>query len=88
MIREINLAEARKNFGEIVNEVRYRHDNILLHKSGKPVAALVNIELFNKMQQLELNLKQYIEELAKTYESISASIAESEIQEAVKSLKD
>lgn len=43
MIREMNLTEARKSFDDVVNEVRYKHDNILLHKGGKPIAALINI---------------------------------------------
>ena len=34
MIREVTAMDARKNFGEILNEVKYRHDTVLIKKAG------------------------------------------------------
>ena len=42
MIKEATAMTVRKNLGELINEVQYRHDSILVTKAGKPVAAIVD----------------------------------------------
>ena len=39
MIREASAMKVRQNLGELINEVQYRHDTILVTKAGKRVAA-------------------------------------------------
>ena len=41
MISETNAVAFRQNLGEMLNQVQYRHDSIVIKKDGKPVAALV-----------------------------------------------
>ena len=53
MINKITTAEARKNFAEIVNNVAYGKDTIVLTRRGKELAALVSIEDLKLLQQLE-----------------------------------
>jgi len=48
MIREATAMKVRQNLGELLNEVQYRRDSVLVTKGGKPVAALVGIDLFRK----------------------------------------
>ena len=50
MIREITAMEARRNFGELLNEVRYGKNSILIKRAGKPIAAIVDIDLFKKVK--------------------------------------
>jgi prevent-host-death family protein len=45
MIREAPAMTVRQNLGELLNEIRYRGDSVVITKSGKPVAALIDIEL-------------------------------------------
>jgi len=53
MIREISAMDARKNFGELLNEVRYLHDRIIIKKAGRPTAALIDMALFEKLSALD-----------------------------------
>ena len=53
MINKITTAEARKNFADIVNNVAYGKDPIVLTRRGKALAALVSIEDLKLLQQLE-----------------------------------
>lgn len=53
MINNITTAEARKNFAEIVNNVAYGKDTIVLTRRGKALAALVSIEDLKLLQKLE-----------------------------------
>lgn len=49
MIREVSAMDVRKNFGEILNEVKYLKDTFIIKKAGKPIAALIDMELFEKV---------------------------------------
>jgi len=53
MINKITTAKARKNFADIVNNVAYGKDPIVLTRRGKALAALVSIEDLKLLQQLE-----------------------------------
>lgn len=45
MIREAPAMTVRNNLGELLNEVQYRGDSVMITKSGKPIAALIDIGL-------------------------------------------
>lgn len=47
MITQTNAVAFRQNPGEMLNLVQYRHDSVLIHKDGKPVAALVDARPFD-----------------------------------------
>lgn len=53
MIRDAPAVKVRQNLGEMLNEVRYRGDSIVIHKDGAPVAALVGIALFERIRAME-----------------------------------
>lgn len=53
MITETSAVKFRQNLGEMINQVQYRHDSILIKKDGKPVAALVDARLFSRIRKME-----------------------------------
>lgn len=53
MTTTISTAEARKNFADVVNKVAYGKDPIVLTRRGQEVAALVSIDEFELLQQIE-----------------------------------
>ena len=73
----------RQNLGELLNEVQYRQDQILITKGGKPVAAMVDIALFDKIRQMRDEFDRLTADLAKAHEGESAEAGEGEIAEAV-----
>src|SRR5687768_7753863 len=87
MIREVNAVFARKSLGELLNEVQYRHDSILIMKAGKPIAAMVDIHLFQKINLLQEQFSRMTRKLRETYKNVEISIAEDEIAEAIKQVK-
>lgn len=40
----VSLSEARENFSDLVNKVKYNKERIIVNKHGKEAAALINIE--------------------------------------------
>lgn len=84
MIHEATAMSVRQNLGEYLNEVQYRHDSILITKAGKPVAALVDIVLFEKIRRMKKQFELLSIELEKAFESENPVALENEIAKAVK----
>ncbi|HRE17494.1 MAG TPA: type II toxin-antitoxin system Phd/YefM family antitoxin [Rhodocyclaceae bacterium] len=53
MITETNAVTFRQNLGEMLNQVQYRHDSVVINKDGKPVAALVDARLFERIRRMQ-----------------------------------
>ena len=53
MITEVSAVNFRKNLGEMLNQVQYRHDSVLINKDGKPVAALADARLFEHIRRMQ-----------------------------------
>lgn len=58
MITEVNAVNFRQNLGEMLNQVQYRNDSIVISKDGKPVAALVDAELFGRIRRMRERFDQ------------------------------
>lgn len=50
MIKTINATTARKNFGKLLDEVSYQGHAFIIERKGKPMAAMISIEEYNKLQ--------------------------------------
>jgi prevent-host-death family protein len=53
MITETSVVSFRQNLGEMLNQVQYRHDSVVINKDGKPVAALVDARLFERIRRMQ-----------------------------------
>lgn len=53
MITQTNAVAFRQNLGEMLNLVQYRHDSVVIHKDGKPVAALVDARFFERIRRMQ-----------------------------------
>jgi prevent-host-death family protein len=52
MVTEVSAVNFRQNLGEMLSQVQYRNDSIVINKDGKPVAALVDAELFARIRRM------------------------------------
>lgn len=53
MITETNAVTFRQKLGEMLNTVQYRRDSVVISKDGKPVAALVDARLFERIRRMQ-----------------------------------
>ena len=88
MIQKATAMNVRHNLGELLNGVQYRHDSILITKSGKPVAALVDMALFNKIRRMKKVFNRLSDELEQSYEGIDEASIEQDIAEAIKAVRE
>jgi prevent-host-death family protein len=70
MITEINAVNFRQNLGEMLNQVQYRNDSIVISKDGKPVAALVDAELFARIRRMYDRFDALSNRLAEGYRDV------------------
>lgn len=84
MIRKATTMALRQNLGEILNGVQYKGNTVLITKSGKSVAALVDMDLFEKIRRMKDQFSTLTSELAASYKDKKKAFVEAEIAEAIK----
>ncbi len=83
MIRKSTAVAARQNLGDLLNQVQYRNDSVLITKDGKPVAALVDVDLFERIRRLREDFQQLTDAIGQSYVGVDPASAEREIGAAV-----
>lgn len=84
MIKETNAVAFRQNLGEMLNQVQYRRDSILISKDGKPVAALVDARLFERIRRMQARFDALAARLASAYAEVPVDVGLAEIDAAVR----
>jgi prevent-host-death family protein len=84
MIREAPAMTVRQNLGDLLSEVQYRKGKVIITKAGKPVAALVDIALFERIRKMDEEFDQLRGEFAKAFAGVPEKQVEAVIDEAVK----
>jgi prevent-host-death family protein len=84
MIKEATAMTVRQNLGELLNGIQYGHDQIVITKGGKPVAAMIDAALFEKICLMKREFARLTDELAATYQWVAADSAQGEIDAAVR----
>jgi prevent-host-death family protein len=87
MIREATAMKVRQNLGELLNEVQYRNGKILITKAGKPVAAIVDVTLFERIRKLDEEFSKLTTEFAKAFEEVAPEEGTALVEEAVKAAR-
>jgi prevent-host-death family protein len=83
MISEVSAVNFRQNLGEMLNQVQYRNDSIVISKDGKPVAALVDAELFARIRRMRERFEQLSARIAEAYADVPEDEGMAEIDAAV-----
>lgn len=83
MITHTNAVRFRQNLGEMLNQVQYRRDSIVIDKGGKPVAALVDARLFERIQRMQKHFDALCERIEAGYREVPEAEGMAEIDAAV-----
>ena len=80
VLKKISAMKARQNLGQLLNEVSIRGDSYIIERAGKPLAALVDMERF---QQLQEDRDAALQAVRNIWQKMQAADAQ-EVQEAIK----
>ena len=83
MISEASAVTFRQNLGDMLNQVQYRHDSIVIKRDGKPVAALVDARLFERIRRLQARFDGLCERIEAGYAEVPEAEGLAEIDVAV-----
>ena len=83
MISEVSAVNFRQNLGEMLNQVQYRNDSIVISKDGKPVAALVDAELFARIRRMRERFDALSGKVAEVLRDVPADEGMAEIDAVV-----
>jgi prevent-host-death family protein len=70
MVTEVSAVKFRQNLGEMINQVQYRNDNIVITKDGKPVAALIDANLFARIRAMREQFDEITSRIAKDFADV------------------
>jgi prevent-host-death family protein len=83
MITEVSAVNFRQNLGEMLNQVQYRNDSTVINKDGKPVAALVDAELFACIRRMRERFDALSNRIAEAYAKVPVEEGLAEIDSLV-----
>ncbi|MGD0680880.1 MAG: type II toxin-antitoxin system Phd/YefM family antitoxin [Terracidiphilus sp.] len=83
MVTEVSAVQFRQNLGEMLNQVQYRNDSIVVNKDGKPVAALVGADLFARIRGMRDRFDQLCSRIAESYADVPEDEGMAEIDATV-----
>lgn len=79
MITETSAVAFRQNLGEMLNQVQFRKDSIVITKDGKPVAALIDAKLFERIRRMQERFDALSARMAQAYADVPEAQAIAEI---------
>lgn len=83
MITETSAVIFRQNLGEMLNQVQYRHDSVVINKDGKPVAALVDARLFERIRRMQNRFDALCQRIEAGFADVPESEGLAEIDAAI-----
>lgn len=87
MIYKETAMRVRQNLGELLNKVQYRHDAVVITKADKAVAAIIDIDLFDKVKKMKTEFEKLTAKFAEAYQEVEPSVVAAEIDAAIKSIR-
>ena len=82
MVTETSAVAFRQNLGEMINQVQYRNDSIVINKDGRPVAALIDARLFGRIRKMQQRFDALSARLAEVYATVPVEEGLQEIERA------
>ncbi len=83
MITETSAVKFRQNLGEMLAQVQYRQDSVLINKDGKPVAALIDAALFERIRRMQARFDALSERITAGYSEVPEVVGIAEIEAAI-----
>lgn len=87
MVKKVNALKARKNLGQLLEEVYYKGDQYIVERAGRPMAAVVPIWQLEGWQKRRERFFGAVEELWEKNRGVKPETVEREVAEAVRAVR-
>lgn len=83
MIKTAPVMKIRKNLGEILNEVEYKHNTVIITRAGKASAAIIDIQLFDKIKSMKDRFQKLSSEIHGAFAGLTDQEKSNLLDEAI-----
>jgi len=83
MTIRMGAREARNNFSDLIGRVHYGGDTVILERNGKPMVAMVPVELYERYLAERADRFQAFETLRESIPQYSIEEVEQDVAEAI-----
>jgi prevent-host-death family protein len=88
MEKTIGAWEARRRFGQLLEEAFYNKDHFVVERSGRPMAVIVPVDDYHKWQRLaKERIFTMLEEVWERTQDVPAEEIEADIEQALETLR-
>lgn len=84
MLNQITEKSVQQNFSQIINEIALHHDNVVVTQKGRAVAAIVDMETFNRLTQMKNRFDMLLKKCAV---NDTEKVLQANINEAIKAVR-
>jgi prevent-host-death family protein len=88
MLKTVTALKARKNLGELLEEVYYRGDQYIIERAGKPMAAVVPLSQLASWQEGREAFFKKIDQVRKKNRRVKPKTIEREVEEAQRAVRN
>jgi prevent-host-death family protein len=88
MEKTIAAYEARRKFGQLIEEAFYRNDSFVVERSGRPMAVIVPVDAYERWKRLaKERVFAMLEEVWQRTQNVPEQVLEQEIAQALQALR-
>ena len=87
MLKTINALKARRNLGQLLEEVFYKGDQFVIQRAGKAMAVVISPEEYEAYRKQRLQDMRIFDEIRKKSGGDIPEEVEKDVQEAVKAVR-
>lgn len=88
MAIHIGARDARNKFSELLGSVRFGKEEVIMERSGKPMAALIPIETYERLIAERRIRFEVLESIRSSFPDISSEEIEKDIADAVSLVRE
>ena len=88
MLKKINALKARRNLGQLLEEVFYNKDQFIIQRAGKSMAVVISpteYEIYRKQRELDMKI---FDEIRKKNKDTDVRELDKDINEAIISIRE
>ncbi len=86
-IKHIGSREARSQFADLLGQVRYGNQSVVIERAGKPMAALVPLEVVEQYVAARERFFAVVDELRQNLPDVSEAEVEADVAEAIAAVR-
>ncbi len=88
MATHVSAREARNRFADIMGSIRYGGEEIIVERSGRPMAALIPVEMYERLVAERRIRFEVLDQIRSHLPDVDSEEIQEDVAQAVNALRD